>query len=60
MPVNYVEKQVCWRTLSEFLNSSSPNNIVIAGNLNITFAPNEKKGGMSGKDFMLDSVEELI
>ena len=35
-------------------------NIILAGDLKITLAPNEKKGGLHGKDHMQDTVEELI
>ena len=60
VPVNYSEKQVYWRTLSDFLESCSLANIILAGNLNIVLAPNEKKGDLRGKDFMQDIVENLI
>ena len=46
--------------LSKFLEVKSPVNIVLAGGLNISLAPNEKKGGLRGRDFMLGMVEELI
>ena len=38
----------------------SPANIIIAGDLNLTLAPCEKKGGVRGKDFMHDVVENMI
>ena len=60
VPVNYSEKKECWRTISEFLESNYPINIIIARDLNITLAPNEKKGGRYGKDLMQDTVQELI
>ena len=43
VPVNYVEKQECWRTLSNVLESLSPIKIILAGDLNISLAPNAKK-----------------
>ena len=52
VPVNYYEKQDYWRMLSDFLESCSPTNIILVGYLNIVLAPNEKKGGLRGKDFM--------
>ena len=52
VPVNYTEKHDCWKMLSDFLELSSPVNIVLAGDLNITLAPNEKKGGLHGKDHL--------
>ena len=52
VPIIYSEKQDCWKTLSDFLEFSSPANIILAGDMNITLSPNEKKGGLRGKDFM--------
>ena len=46
--------------LSEFLEFSFPINIILAGDLNINLAPNEKKGGLHGKDFMQEYVEDLM
>ena len=46
--------------LLDFLEFSSPVNIILAGDLNITLAPNEKKGGLRGKNHMQDYVEDLI
>ena len=46
--------------LSVFIETNSPSNIIIAGNLNISLAPNEKKGGVFGKDHFQEIVEELI
>ena len=40
--------------------SKSLANIIIADDLNITLALNEKKGGIHGKYHMQGSVEELI
>ena len=47
--VNYLEKKECWLSISNFLESNSPSNIILADDLNITLAPNEKKGGMCGR-----------
>ena len=52
VPVNNLEKKECWLSLSDFLVSKSPANIIIADDLNITLKPNEKKGGIHGKDHM--------
>ena len=60
VPVNNLEKKECWLSLSDFLVSKSPTNIIIASDLNITLAPNEKKGGIHGKDHLQDTIEELI
>ena len=55
-----MEKKECWLSWSEFLESKSQANIILAGDLNINLAPNEKKGGNRGKDYLQDIVEELI
>ena len=60
MPINYNEKQICWKSISEFLEVNSPVNLVLAGDLNISLSPNEKKGGQRDRDFMLGFVEEII
>ena len=51
VPVNFIEKKECWTSLLEFLDVSSPSNSITAGDLNIMLAPNEKKGGVVGKDY---------
>ena len=43
-----------------FIETCSLANIIVAGDLNIVLALNEKKGGLRGKDFMQDIVENLI
>ena len=43
VPVNYIEKQSCWKSLSDFLEVNSLANLVLAGDLNISLLPNEKK-----------------
>ena len=60
MPVNYIEKQICWNLISESLEVNSLVNLVIASDLNIYLSPNEKKGGLRGRHFMLRFVEEII
>ena len=51
VPVNYVEKKVYWKSLSEFMEIHSPLNIIVAGDLNIIFDPKEKKRRCPGKGF---------
>ena len=46
--------------LSDCIESISPSNIVVDGDLNISLAPSEKKGGLRGKDHLQDMVEEMI
>ena len=56
-----LKKKDCWKSLSVFSESNSLVNIIVAGDLNITLAPNEeKKRGPRGKDHLHDMVEELI
>ena len=57
---NFLEKKDCWHTLSDFLEIYSPPNIILAGDINITLDPNERKGGVWGKDPFHVSVESLI
>ena len=49
VPVNYSEKRECWKSLSEYIESISPSNLVLVGDLNITLAPSEKKVGSAAK-----------
>ena len=60
VPVNYSEKRECWKSLSEYIESISPSNLVLVGDLNITLAHSEKKGGLCGKDHLQDMVETII
>ena len=43
VPVNHNEKRECWSSLTDFLVSNSPVNIILVGDLNISLAPNEKR-----------------
>ena len=60
VPVNFLEKGECWNSLLDLLASNSPSNVILARDLNITLAPNEKKGGIVGKDHFQYLVEALI
>lgn len=55
-----MEKKDYWNSLSDFLEIYAPQNIILAGDLNITLDPNEKKGRVWGKDPFHASVESLI
>eukprot|EP00253_Pinus_taeda_P007380 PITA_07380 len=59
VPVNYSEKRDCWKSLAEFLEQETPNNIILAGDLNIVLKAKEKRGGSDSKDPMVGVVEEL-
>eukprot|EP00253_Pinus_taeda_P004292 PITA_04292 len=59
VPVNYSEKRDCWKSLAEFLEQETPNNIILAGDLNIVLKAKEKRGGSDSRDPMVGVVEEL-
>ena len=44
VPVSFVEKKECWDSLKIFLNQHNPENLVVAGDLNVTLSLAEKKG----------------
>ena len=58
--VNLIEKKDCWTTLSHFIETHSPDNIIVVGDLNIILDPVEKKGGVRCKDHFNELVENLI
>ena len=60
MPVNFQEKRDCWNSLASFLADKSFSSIIVNRNLNITMDAKEKKGGVCGRDPMLNLVENLI
>ena len=43
VPVNFNEKKECWKSMPVFIESNVPSNIIIAGVLNISLTPGEKK-----------------
>jgi len=53
-------KKECWNTLESFLNSQRLENIILAGDLNVTLAANEKKGGTPIRDPSREWVEYII
>jgi exonuclease III len=54
------KKKDCWKTLNEFLEQNSPNNIIIVGDLNLVMNGKEKRGGRTNKDQMIYVVEDMI
>ena len=63
MSFSYLEKKICWQTLSLFLENHDLRNIVVAGDLNIVLEPKEKRGGNIGnigKDPFQETVDSLI
>eukprot|EP00253_Pinus_taeda_P018034 PITA_18034 len=59
-PVIPSEKKLCWDSLQSFLLFHSPENIIIAGDLNVTLAAEEKKGGSPVRDPAREWVEDII
>jgi len=59
-PVLISEKKECWSSLETALNQLQPDNFIIAGDLNITLAAREKKGGSPVRDPSREWVEDLI
>jgi ribonuclease HI/exonuclease III len=60
VPVLPNEKKDCWDSLLLFLNSHYTENLVIAGDLNVTLSLTEKKGGSIVRDPFREVVEDLM
>jgi exonuclease III len=60
VPVSYAEKKECWDSLKLFLNLHNPENLVVAGDLNVTLSLAEKKGGSIVRDPAREWVEDLM
>ena len=58
--VNLIEKKDYWNSLSQFIETHTPINIIVVGALNIILDPMEKKGGVQGKDHFNEFEESLI
>jgi exonuclease III len=54
------EKKDCWDTLKEYLLSNDLDNIIIGGDLNVTLATTEKKGGSIVRDPTREWVEDIM
>ena len=54
------EKKDCWQMLETYLNTHRLDNIIVAGDLNVTLATNEKKGGLLVRDPSREWVEDII
>lgn len=59
-PVLPGEKKNCWNLLQSFLLEQNPGNIIIAGDLNVTLAVDEKKGGSIVRDLAREWVEDIM
>jgi hypothetical protein len=60
VPVLINEKKDCWDSLQLFLNNHHTENIVVAGDLNVTLSLAEKKGGTIVRDPSREWVEDLM
>ena len=60
VPVSLGEKKECWDSLNLFLNQHNLENLVVAGDLNVTLALAEKKGGSIVRDPAREWVEDLM
>ena len=50
VPILIAGKKECWESIDSFLSAHMPTNIIISGDLNVTLAANEKKGGSIVRD----------
>jgi len=50
VPVNLGEKRECWDSIRHLLESENLENIIIAGDLNLTLCMEEKRGGTNIRD----------
>ena len=53
-------KKNCWDSLKIFLNLHKPENLLLAGDLKVTLALAEKKGGSIVRDPAREWVEDLM
>jgi len=54
------EKKICWDSLQSYLFLHNPENIIIAGDLNVTLVVEEKKGGSLVRELAREWVKDLI
>jgi exonuclease III len=60
VPVLLEEKIFCWDTLKDYLLLNELENIIIGGDLNVTLAATEKKGGSIVRDPAREWVEDIM
>ena len=53
-------KKQCWESLQNFLQQNELDNIILDGNLNVTLAQEEKRGGSIVRDPAREWVEDLV
>eukprot|EP00253_Pinus_taeda_P035966 PITA_35966 len=54
------EKKLCWDSMLSYLSLNNPEKIIIASDMNVTLAVNEKKGGSPVRDPAREWVEDLM
>ena len=54
------EKKDCWESLNSFLSTNPHENLVLAGDMNVTLALSEKKGGSPVRDPAREWVEDIM
>ena len=59
-PVLLTEKRECWDSLQLFLSANHHDNLVLAGDMNVTLALSEKKGGSPVRDPAREWVDDII
>jgi hypothetical protein len=60
VPQHIEEKNNCWQTLLDYLTDNELENIILGGDLNVTLAQEEKRGGSIVRDPAREWVEDLI
>ena len=59
-PVNVGEKKECWDTIRQQADLTNLENIIIAGDLNLTLHSSEKRGGSAVRDPAREWAEDLL
>jgi len=60
VPQHIEEKKNCWKALLDYLTDNELENIILGGDLNVTLAQEEKRGGSIVRDPAREWVEDLI
>jgi len=60
VPVSIGEKRECWDSVRHLLDTENLENIIIAGDLNLTLPMEEKRGGTIVRDPAREWVEDLM
>lgn len=59
-PNNAGEKKLCWDSIKNLADREDLENIIIAGDFNLTLLPSEKRGGSIVRDPARETVEDLM